>query len=118
MTEEDLATRLREGLRQRQNDSLFVPDSEGPLVKPEPWKPDTPPPRTCSTGKTVFNTVRQARDCLERIHRRVENGDNSRDYIPLYVAPRCNKCGGFHVTSKQPRQTRDNNRHEPRTHRG
>jgi hypothetical protein len=117
MTGEDLAARLQDELRRRQNETLFLTEREGPLPEPEPWKPAPQERRRCSTGKTVFNTIGHARAYLERLHRKIEQGDTSSDYIPLYVAPRCRKCDGYHVTSKQPRQTRDPNRHTPRLHR-
>lgn len=116
MTEEDLAAQLREGLRRRQNDALFLPDREGPLDKPKPWKPDPEPRIECSTGKTVFNTPARARGYLERLRRKIEQGDTSRDYNCLYIAPRCRKCGRWHVTSKKPRQTRDKSQQSPRRH--
>lgn len=107
MTDEDLAAQLREGLRQRQNDTLFTPGKrgEGPLTKPEPWRPPREKERTCSTGKKRFPTHEAASNCLDHIKNGVRDGKEMRMYTPVYVAPRCRKCQGFHVTSKIPRQT-------------
>lgn len=61
----------------------------------------TATPSTCSTGKWRFTTRRRAEKRLAEIHEQPLTID--RLYWPTGVI-RCNKCGGFHLTSNSGKQ--------------
>jgi hypothetical protein len=57
--------------------------------------------KTCSTGKTRYDTPQKAQDALDRIRAKPANPNNFFDtYRPNYVRS-CPKCRGFHLSSNR-----------------